>query len=274
VSLALLLLVQAAGAETSFFVWNQTSLQFSNLGNATATASATGVATVHTSSSFSSHLSTLSLASGVSLVTAVQVTDPTQAPILDVVFDVRQRPDLQGGVFGFTGGGGVSPNTLPMSGMVTLCLIDELVPCVGQLHLPLGATASGNWIGHGVGGILTVGGTGSIRISMLGAAYTIATVSVPFRTENGGIEVATARGFAHGPFSATSSSAQTSGVIQLVTATRIHTEGSGDMDLAGSISTSLIHLVHIPEPGRLTLLLSGAGLLTLLGWRKNRRRGP
>ena len=266
-------LAQAAGAEV-VEVWSELSLRMQNLGNVEASASATGLATIHTSSTSSSHLATITL-SGQSLNTTVNVTDPYQAPIEYLRFDVRNRPDLQGGgVIGNVSGaiagsgGGLTPNTIPMTGGVTLCLIDEVVPCVGRVGLPVGATSGSDRIGNGIGGILTVGGTGSLQVSILGAPYTVGTVSVAARTANG-IDVRSGRGFAHGPLSLTSSTALPSGVLQIVTASHVAYVGPGDQDIGGSITHILVQV--IPEPALFALLGFGTVLVAWLGHRRRRR---
>ena len=69
-------------------------------------------------------------------------------------------------------------------------------------------------------------------------------------------------GFAHGPASATSSTADISGVVQLVTATRIVSNFGGTI-VFPLLSTLYIHLV--PEPGALVLLVSGVAGLVAIG---------
>lgn len=289
---ALVLLSSAPAGANVFITWSELSIQFTNLGRAGASASGSGLTTVTTSSTSQSHLSTLSLAfnPGISINTAIPVTDPTAAPITSVILtSIRGRPDLMGaggagnalgnisGAIASTGGGlsnaGVlSPGTIPSTGGATICLlIAPLPPCVAQLNLALGATSAGLQIGSGVGGILTIGGTGTIRISILAAPYTIKTVSAVNRTQNG-FEVFQEFGFAHGPASSTSSTAQTSGVLQIVTANHITVVGPGDSDLSGTISRTLIHFVHVvPEPGAFLLFASGALWAALLGHRRIRK---
>lgn len=273
--------VAAQAEATLFYGWTEISLQFSNLGRAQATDTGTGLVTVTTSSTSSSHLSTLSLAfqPNLSLNAAISVTDPTAAPITSVILtSIRGRPDLPGrggagsrignisGAIASTAGG-LSPGTIPSTGGVTICLLlAPLPPCQGQLDLVVGGTSGGLHVGGGVGGLLTVGGTGTIRISLLGAPWTVKTVSAVNRTENGGFDVFTERGFAHGPLSLTSSTAALSGsgVLQLVTANRTTVVGPGDNDISGNISKILIHTLA-PEPGLPALLTAGAIALFLIG---------
>jgi hypothetical protein len=286
----LAMFVAAQAGATVMETWSQTSLQFTNLGRAQATATATGLTTVTTSSTSSSHLSTLSLAyqPGLSLNSTIPVTDPTAAPITSVILtSVRGRPDLPGregagnrignisGAIASSGGGlsnaGVlSPGTIPTTGGVTICLLlAPLPPCVGQLNLLVGATSAGLQIGGGVGGILTIGGTGTIRISVVGAPWTVKTVSAVNRTANGGFDLFAENGFAHGPLSSTSSTAQQSGVLQIVTANHTTVVGPGDNDISGQISRLLVHF--IPEPGLLLLFGSGAVGMVLLGRKRIRK---
>jgi hypothetical protein len=66
-------------------------------------------------------------------------------------------------------------------------------------------------------------------------------------------------GFAHGPASLTSSTAQTSGVLQLVTASKVYTSLSGAFPEVPLTAVLTVHFV--PEPG--TLLMLGGGVAAL-----------
>lgn len=259
-----------------FEVWTETSLRFANLGRAQASTTSTGLATLDTSSSASLHLSTITLP-GVSLQATVPLTDPLSAPRTAVLFSVNQRPDLQGGgAFGnvsgaIAGSGALTPNTLPHTGAATVCLLLlPLPPCQAQFTVPVGATDAGARVGLGVGGLWTLG-TGTVVVTLVGAPYTVGTVSVPNRTEHGEFSFVTGRGFAHGPLSLTSSTAQASGVLQIVTAQHVYLVGQpgGSQDATGLISRTLVHV--IPEPGLLALFGSGAALIAWLG---RQRRWP
>jgi hypothetical protein len=274
---ALALLVAGQASAVLMQTWSRASLQFTNLGRAEASATATGIATVHTSSSASSHLSTVTAAfnPNLSLQSTIEVTDPTAAPITYVVLtSIRGRPDLQGGAIGNISGAlansnlGVLPNTVPSTGGVAICLTLG-GDCDIQLNLVVGATSAGVQIGGGVGGILTIGGLGAIRISVLGAPYTLKTVSAVNRTEDGDFDVFMEHGFAHGPGSMTSSTAQQSGVLQTVTANHTTVIGPGDNDISGNMSRVLTHFV--PEPGLLLLFGSGAVGMALLGRKRIRK---
>ena len=274
---ALAMLVAGQASAIVMETWTRASLQFTNLGRAEASATATGLTTIHTSSSASSHLSTITAEfnPGLSLNTTISVTDPTAAPITSVILtSIRGRPDLQGGIIGNISGAlansnlGVLPNTIPSTGGVTICLLIAN-PCDFQLNLLVGATSAGVQIGGGVGGILTIGGLGAIRISVVGAPYTVKTVSAVNRTENGLFDVFSEHGFAHGPASITSTTAQASGVLQTITANHTTVIGPGDNDISGNISRVLTHF--IPEPGLLLLFGSGAVGMALLGRKRIRK---
>jgi hypothetical protein len=237
-----------------------------------------GVTTV-TATSAGTHLQSITVgtAPGLSLNTTLPVTDPivSNGGIVEVILtSVGGRPDIigaggNGATIGNISGaiastaGGLSPATLPAGGSVRICLV--LTGCGGAfLPLDVGGTSAGVVIGGGVGGILTIGGTGTIMISLLGAPYTVKTITNFNRTDNGGIETFQENGFAHGPGSATSSTAQTSGVLQIVTANHTTTVGvPGNGDISGNFSRLLVHFV--PEPGLLLLLGSGAVGMALLG---------
>jgi hypothetical protein len=107
-------------------------------------------------------------------------------------------------------------------------------------------------------------------ISVVGAPYTVKTVTNFNRTNNGGIETFMEYGFAHGPASATSSTGQTSGVIQIVTANHTTTVGvPGNTDISGNFTRVLTH--YVPEPGLMLLLGSGAAGMALLGRKRMRK---
>jgi hypothetical protein len=268
-----------AGADI-FGVWESAALQFSNLGRASATATATGLTTLNGSAGLP-HLYTLTLPAlpAAALNTVIAVTDPivTAGGVVEVrITNVMPRPDLQGGVFAPISGVKrntavqLTQNTMPSTGNLRICLF--YAGCnSGSLDLVVGATDNGVYIGAGVGGLLTIGGEGAIRISLLGAPWTIKTVSVSNRTDNGGITFFSKKGFAHGPASLTSSTAATAGAVQLVSATQTVTVGiPGNSDRSGNISSIRLHFIE-PEPGLPSLLVAGAAGLALLGRRRMRR---
>lgn len=247
-----------------------------------------GVSTL-TATSGGTHLQsiTLGIVPGLSLDTTIPLTDPlVQGGQVEVILtSIRQRPDLigphgGGATLGNLSGaiassaGGLSPRTLPSGGSLRICLL--FTGCAGSfIPLAYGWTSAGVPMGAGVGGILTLGGAfETLMISVVGAPYTIKTATITATQlhgtpspERGPVQE---HGFAHGPGSATSSTAQTSGVLQVVSPTSIRYLGiPGSEDFrAGHFSRLLVHFV--PEPGLLLLLASGAIGLSLLG--RQRRR--
>ena len=76
-------------------------------------------------------------------------------------------------------------------------------------------------------------------------------------------------GFAHGPASLTSSTAQISGALQLVTVTKVLTSFTSvfpEFPLTG-----ILNLHFVPEPGTLLMLGSGVVGLGIYGRRQRRR---
>jgi hypothetical protein len=285
--------------------WTRISIQFTNLARAEASDTAIGVTTLTTTAA-GDHLNTLSVGfghrddvttttgthtpgtnpngavPGLSLNTIIPVTDPivSNGGIVSVrltgvglglVAGPQNNPGVLGPISGAiasttTPAGGLG--TVPSQGMARICLV---VPgCSGNLPLDLGATINGVAVGLGAGGLLTIGQLGMIRISLVGAPYTVKTVTAFNRTNNGAIDTYTEKGFAHGPLSNTSSTGQTSGVLQAVSVNHVTVQGvPGNTDISGVFSRIVVHFV--PEPGLLLLLGSGAVGLALLGRKRARK---
>jgi hypothetical protein len=128
--------------------------------------------------------------------------------------------------------------------------------------------------GVGIGGLITVGGDSPIRISLEGAPWTVKTATAIDQTDNNTGQAAfhfvTRMGFAHGPASGTTSTAQPSGVLQIVTPSQVRTNLALGSNVKVSVLTEL--LIHfIPEPGLLLLLGSGVAGLALIGRSRMRK---
>jgi hypothetical protein len=268
------LLSTAAGAALLEFE-SLTLIEFSNLGHAQASVEGSGVVQVNGAGGLGPLDSvTFITVNPAVLNTVIPITDPAvTATVASVrITSARLRPDLQGNVLAPVSGvlqntvSQLTQSTLPFTGNVRICLF--YAGCnSGHIDLVLGATVNGQVIGPGVGGTVAAS-SGTIRVSLEGAPWTVRTVSVSNRTVSSGITMFTLAGFAHGPLSLTSSAATPGGVVQFVTANQVTATGIPRNDITGQI---IFHRLNfIPEPGLLLLLGSGALGVAALGWRRMR----
>jgi hypothetical protein len=245
-----------------------------------------GVATVNGSAGgIPAHLNTLRLAGSRGHASGSflnVVTDPETAAdgIAAIWFG-----DIQGatGTFGAISGGiastgSMTPNRMPIHGVVKVCMLSTV--CTMYLPLPFTAPTTVNGVpgtglkGIGIGGAMTLGGYGGIRMSMQFSPWTIKTATMTDQiTTTGEQRVFTPvviKGWAHAPASTTSSTAQVGGVLQLVTPIQIWTNltlGSNEKVTAPGI----LIIEFIPEPGLLLLLGSGVTGLAVLARRRVRK---
>ena len=281
---ALLVLGAAGTAAAAVLQWEGTNtLILGDFRNNTGTRGG-GVATINGSNSLG-HLETLRLAAsrgGVRQDFFIQlVTDPDTIgnSILAISYD-----SLLGGSGTFRPISGAAANTsnvltqnrIGVSGTVRICLFTT--DCADALVLPLQQTTNGGHgglKGIGIGGIITVGADSNVKISVQAAPWTIKTATLidHITTINAGntlFVTRTIKGFVHDVTSGTTSTAQPSGVVQLVAPSQVRTNlplGSNKLVASGNV----LFLRFIPEPGLLLLLGSGVAGLTLLGRRRLRK---
>jgi hypothetical protein len=256
--LASILIAGQAGAKT--LDWNGTlDVELWGGGATSLTFVGSGVATVNDSSG-SAHLSTLRLAGGISGSGVIPITDPETTGTVKTVRQDTVRLGT-GTLSGISGAPPLGANQIPIQGHSRVCIFQA--NC--GLNLPLDLTKNDGNTGVGVAGTVTLGGNGTIRISIEGAPWTLATVSRIHQTVGGNFVTLSRAGFVHGAASASNSStAANSGVIQLITPQQIKTAGlPGNSTRQALFSTLTLHF--IPEPGLLLLLASGVLGLGLLG---------
>jgi hypothetical protein len=162
---------------------------------------------------------------------------------------------------------------VPVRGLVKLCLFSTV--CSSFAAINLTTTSANQTIGIGIGGLLTVTILGGFaRLSIEAVPWQLKTgtvidhITTPTNEQQTFIDI-TFMGFAHGPDSVTTSTADVGGVVQLVSPTQVRTDlPNGSNQKVGAGQTLFIRF--IPEPGMLLLIGSGVAGLALLGRRRMR----
>jgi len=221
-----------------------------------------GVATINGSGG-TGHLDTLAVSGGITGSVVVPLTDPAVAG--DLVSLRGTAIELGAGtLFTLSGGGPLAQGTLPVRGNVLLCLF--ISGCPGSaIVVPL---THGGTRGVGLdGGLVTVNGFAPslLQVSVQGNPWTVGTATLQVTTPGGDQVTSQRPGFVHGPASATSSAAELSGVVQLVTPVLVETSLTGFEDL---FVFGVYTVRFVPEPTTLLLLGAGIGGLALLGRRR------
>jgi hypothetical protein len=146
-----------------------------------------------------------------------------------------------------------------LSGMAKICLIFAACP-YAQVPVPLTPSAA---TGMGIGGTQAI--AGGVSITLQHAGWTVGQPTMTIHTPFSTVSTPTLPGGVQAPFSAT---ATPSGVLQLVTVTKVYTNLA---DAFPELPVYAILTLHfVPEPGTLLLLGSGVAGLAILG-RKRRR---
>lgn len=259
-------MVWASAAWGAPLKWEGTSVF--RLGSAQPTIlTGTGVATVNNSSGLG-HLSVLRF-DGLDGTGINPVTDPETTQVDGIVAIEFVVPPTGTGTLGSTAnpisGGPSFQGTLPVRGFSRICLLSTACNPGGFIQLDFTEHTTGTGtIGFGVGGLLTVGQGGAIRISVQANPWTLGQATALDQTDNLAIITKTVTGFAHGPASLTSSTAAPSGVVQFVTPLQVSTNlTAGSSAVLSLLGKLRIHFV--PEPGLLLLVGSGVAALVLLG---------
>ena len=283
VSTGLLVLGMAGSASSAVLNWEGTwTLDMGDFGEGSTTGG--GVATVNSSAGgVPAHLNTLRLASSRGQVTGTWtnlITDPETTGPNGIA--ALQFIGVQGGTGTFApisgGAAALTLSKMPTYGLVKVCLLSTA--CTNSLNVPFTAPTTVNGVpgtgikGIGIGGMLTLGGYGGIRMSLQQAPWTIKTATVIDQITTIGnnriFTEQTYKGWVHAPGSTTSSTAQPSGMVQLVAPQQVSTNlpmGSND-----KVGTGAIFVIRfIPEPGLLLLVASGVTGLALLGRARMRR---
>ena len=210
------------------------------------------------------HLVEARFSGGLTGTTAVPVTDPEvtmAAQIRALQLDVALGTATLGFAATSSGAPQLTRGALPVPGLARLCFFDT--SCGSGIAIALG-DASGA-AGLGVGGLLTAGGTGALRLSLVGAPWTVGTALLTVTTNAGGSFAVPSAGWVHGPLSFSTSTALPGGAFSAVTPLRI------DSNLgAGLVGFGRLRVRFAPEPGPLALWSAGALALAALA---RRRRG-
>jgi hypothetical protein len=163
----------------------------------------------------------------------------------------------------------LTSNKMLIKGFIRLCLFNT--DCNAQFDISM--SANDGHTGFGVGGLLTGGGNGEIRISIEAAPWTLGSGTAVNQTGKGNFKTVKVSGFIHEAASGTGgggSTAVTSGVVQLITPMQVTTFG---LEANNSLQSLFVMLTvrFIPEPGFLLLLGAGVVGMGILGRNRMRR---
>lgn len=278
----LLALAMSSDALGAVLNWKGTGTVHLYQGDVNAHFYGGGVATVNgTSGVIPDHLNEIRFAPHRGMIEGEHthfVTDPEIASSGLAAIRYRNVEALTGTVGGSLATE-VRPGPIPVGGIVNVCLLSSACSIFVPLAMTVPTTVNGvpgeGREGIGIGGLLTLGGYGGIRVSVQAAPWTIGTASGQnIIVTDDGLQVPSAwtmRGWAHGPASGTTSTLSVGGKMKAVTPVQISTNvafgfGHPSGKFAGSIGSVLsLTIEFIPEPGFLLLLGSGVTGLGVLG---------
>ncbi len=232
-------------------------------------AAGTGVAEV--TGSFGQLTSVRVLGGHVAGSAVVPVTDPLVSngglvaieisASLPLSASTRVGFDPFGGPFGSAR---LTRGTLPMRGERRNCLI--FLSCATSVRQTFPFHTAQGDVGYGVGGVLTFGGTGTLRVSLDAAPFTLGPVTLENPTSQSAVATQVVAGFVHGPLSNSFSGANTvasaGGALQLVSPVRTRTVGGSGPGFA--MHYVRLDIDFVPEPSLAFGLGASAVLLLRL----------
>jgi hypothetical protein len=232
------------------------SLQIDPRAVETAVIHGSGVASVTDDGSF--HLLSFGVASGAFGPFTATLSDSygTAGPVR-----VTGVGNLSGSFSGLSGGAPAA-GVMGLSGLAKLCIVFDPTCSYVFVPIPLSPTPA-LAVGLGIGGTHSVS-SGAVSVTLQHSPWHLGAVGLTVHNENSAITtLSSATGFAHGPASLTSSTAQESGTVQLVTATKAYTTLIPELPIFATLS-----LHFVPEPS--TLLLASAGVAGLVAASRSR----
>ena len=202
-----------------------------------------GAVTVTVNGSLSAgHLSSLDIAANL-FQTAGLVVPITDPAVVNTIGGIQVT--AMNGAGAFDGGSTADlTGTMPLNGFAKVCLFGACSASVQNLAVPLDVV--------GVGGTVYV--NASVKITVVGSPWTTGTINVGTVTQ---------MGFAHGPATAASSTADVSGRVRLVSPMFVSTSLASSFPVVPAFAFLDLHFV--PEPGTMLLLGSGIAGLVLFG---------